>query len=253
MSQLPEPVNSSEQMADELFAVVALLDGQPGLRNALSDPTASAEVRKQLATDVFGHQISADTLAALAQAVAQRWGSGAALVDALERQGVRVLLDVSQREGRLDEVEDELFRFSRIVASDDALRVALDDRNAELRSRETLVRDLLDGKADPVTATLAVRAVAARHRTYVATLEDILALAAQAQQRAVAHVTVAAPLTDDQKGRLQQTLATQAGRPVTMAVTVDPSVLGGVRVRIGDELIDGTVGARLEAAKRQLN
>ena len=253
MNQLTDPNTPTPALADELFAVVDVLDAEPGLRNALSDPTASAEVRRQLAADVFGPRVSGSAAAVIDEVAGSRWASAGALSDALERQAVRVVFDVAQRADRLDEVEDELFRFGRIVAGDEALRTALEDHRVALAAREQLVRDLLGDKVDPLALRLAVRAVAARDRTYTGTIDEMLALAAQVHGRAIAHVTVAAPLTEDQTARLRRTLAAQAGLPVTLEVVVDPAVLGGVRVRLGDELIDGTVSGRLEAAKRQLN
>ena len=253
MNRLTEPSAPTPALADELFAVVDVLDAQTPLRNALSDPTASAEVRRQLAADVFGPRVSAGAAAMVEEAAGLRWASGPALADALERQAIRVVFDVAQRADRLDEVEDELFRFGRIVASDGALRTALEDRRIALAHREQLVRDLLGDSADPLTLRLAVRAVGARDRAYTATIDEMLALAAEVQGRAIAHVTVAAPLADEQEARLRKALAAQAGRPVTLEVVVDPAVLGGVRVRLGDEVIDGTVSGRLDAAKRQLN
>jgi len=243
---------ASVALANDLFAVVGLLESEPGLRNALSDPTASVDARGDLAADVFGSQISDDAAAIVGEAVGLRWNSDLALVDALERQGQRVLLSYAQDRGALDGVEDELFRFSRVVAGDDALQAVLNDRQAEADRREALVADLLDGKTDEVTSILAGRAVAARRGTYAQTLDAMLALAAEVQQRAIAHVTVATPLDESQATRLRAALAAQAGRPISLEVVVDPAVLGGVRVLLGDDMIDGTVSGRLAAAKRQL-
>lgn len=240
-------------LADELFAVVGLLESQPTLRNALADLTAPEDARRQLAAAVFGGQVSAATVSVVQGAAGLRWATSGALVSALERQGVRALLRTAQVAGQLDQVEEELFRFSRIVVGDRTLRVALEDRAASLPGRQQLVADLLRGKTLAVTDVLAQRAVRATERTFELTLESYLQLAAEQRRRAIAEVTVARPLTATQAERLRASLSTQVGREVTLQVSVDPSVLGGVRVKLGDEVIEGTVAGRLQAAERQLN
>ena len=243
----------SRALADELFAVTGLLESQPTLRKALSDLAAPEESRRRLATDILGGQVSKAALAVVQGAAGLRWSSAAGLVAALERQGVRTLLRVAAAGGELDRVEEELFRFSRIMAADTRLRATLEDRAASLPGRQQLVADLLDGKALAVTVALAQRAVRATERTVALTLESYLQLAAEQRRRAIAEVTVARPLTAAQAERLRAALSTQVGREVSLQVNVDPAVLGGVRVKLGDEVIDGTVAGRLDAAERQLN
>ncbi len=240
-------------LADELFAVAELLSGQVALRKALSDATAGDTARRELAAAVLGGKVSPATQAVVEAAAELRWASGADLAAALERQGVRAVLRNAQLGKRLDTVEEELFRFSRIVEADHALRDVLEDRNASRPGREELVGGLLAGKAEDATITLVKRALGAASRTFARTLDSYLALAAAARSRAIAEVTVARPLTDDQADRLRAALSRQVGREVTLQVSVDPAVIGGVRVRLGDEVIEGTVAGRLEAAERQLN
>jgi F-type H+-transporting ATPase subunit delta len=138
------------------------------------------------------------------------------------------------------------------VVSDPALRQALDDRNAPVSVRQQLVDDLLDAKAEPLTVQLARRAVASASRSFELTIEEYLRLAAATRQRQVAVVTVARPLDDEQKARLQAVLSEKLSRQLTLQVLVDPTVLGGARVRVGDEVIEGTVAGRLTAARQQL-
>lgn len=241
------------QLAEELFAVVDLLDAQPALRRALTDPGLEPNARGALIDSLFGSRVSAATVQVLREAVQLRWGGPAALVAALDRQGVRAVATSAQQAGTLDQVEDELFRFGRLVAGEPALRSALSDRSASLGARQQLVSDLLDGRADAATIYLSRRAVAARTRSFDLTLGGYLAVAAAQRGRAVAHVVVARPLTDEQHQRLVTALGGQLGRGVSLQVVVDPGVLGGMRVTVGDELIEGTVADRLELARRQIS
>jgi F-type H+-transporting ATPase subunit delta len=205
-----------------------------------------------MAGALFADRISAGALKVVGEAAALRWGTGSRMAAALERQGLRALFATAQADGRLDAVEDELFRFSRTVVSDQALREALDDRNVPVEARQQLVTDLLDGRAEAITVQLARRAVASPYRSFELTVEGYLRLAAAIQQRQVAVATVAQPLDDEQRNRLQTVLSEKLGRQVALQVLVDPTVLGGAQVRVGDEVIEGTVAGRLAAARQQL-
>lgn len=239
-------------LAEELFAVADLLAEQSTLRNALADTTSADERRRAMAEAVFAKRLTKATLAVVAEAAALRWGRGSRLSAAVDRQGLRAMFGTAQLAGKLDQVEEELFRFARAVAADPGLRSALDDRNAPVAVRQQLVVDLVGGKADPITVKLAQRAVAFQYRAFEPTLEEYLRLAAATRQRAIATVTVARPLSDEQRERLQAILISKLSRQVNLQVVVDPNVLGGARVKVGDEVIEGTVAGRLAAAEQQL-
>lgn len=241
------------QLAEELFAVVDVLDNQPALRRVLTDPGIEPTARDALIEQLFGAQVSPATLHVLREATKLRWGGGAALAAAFERLGVRAVAASSVQAGTLDQVEDELFRFGRLVEGDVALRAAISDRSAPVSARQQLVSDLLDGKADTATVFLARRAAGERSRNFEITLESYLNVVAAERGRAVAHVVVARPLTEEQLQRLTEVLGSQLGRPVSLQVAVDPAVLGGVRVTVGDEVIEGTLSTRLAHARREIS
>lgn len=243
---------SSPELAAELFAVADLLGGQVSLRNALADPTVPDDRRRELADGVFAARLGPATAAVVRAAVGLRWGTASGVVAAIDRQGVRALFAHALAAGTLDTVEDELFRFIRTVIGAPPLRQVLDDRTAPVAARQQLVDDLLAGKVDPDTLALARRAVARATVSFEATAEGYLGLAAAIRQRAVATVTVAHPLSAGHKQRLQAAIERQLGRQVSLQVVVDPSVLGGARVQVGDEVIEGTVAGRLAAASKQL-
>lgn len=247
-----EAQDVSEQLAGELFGVVDVLDDQPALRRALTDPSLPERARTGLVGRLFGGKVSDGAVAVLSAAAALRWAGGRSFVDAVERQAVRADLLAASHQGRLDRVEDELFRFSRVVEGDNALRAALGETGAPLPVRQRLVDDLLDAKADQITIDLAKRAVSARQRTFALTLENYLQLSAAVRSREVAVVHVAKPMTPEQEERLRAALQKQTGHEVSLQVVVDPNVIGGVRVEMGDEVIEGTVAGRVETARRQL-
>jgi F-type H+-transporting ATPase subunit delta len=186
----------------------------------------------------------------VAEAAAVRWAGARTFVSAIERQAIRAELAKADAAEQLEETEDELFRFARLVASNPEVREALADRTMELEHRQELIQNLLTGKVTDSTIVLAKRAVLARERTFDHTLEEYVNLAAEQKNRLVATVRVARPLTDEQVARMRSALARQTGRPVTVQVVLDEQVLGGVRVELGDEVIEGTVAAKLEEARR---
>ena len=234
----------------DLFTVVDALDSSVALRRALTDPSTPEEGRQRLVHSLLDGKVSKVAVQIVTEAVVMRWGGGRALADALERQGIRAQLLVAEREGNLEETEDELVRFARVVESTPQLRDALSARGVDLVGRRQLVEDLLGSRATETTVVLAKRAVGARERTFAHTMEGFVALAAAQKNRVVATVRVARPLSSEQRSRLQVALSTQVGRDVLLQEVLDQSVLGGIRVELGDEVIEGTVAGRLEQARR---
>lgn len=239
-------------LAEELFGIADVLAEQAALRNALADSTTADDSRRAMAAALFGGKLSDTAASIIGEAAALRWGTGSRLTEAINRQGLRVLFGTAQVAKSLDQVESELFHVNRSVAADNELRQALDNRNAPLTARLTLLSDLLSTKADPVTLALAQRAVVASQRSFEVTTEEYLRLAAAIRERAIATVTVAQPLTAAQTKKLREILVRKLNREVNLQIVIDPSVLGGARVKVGDEVIEGTVAARLAAAQQQL-
>lgn len=252
-SELDAALDQSEagpQTADELFGVVDLLQATPTLRRGLTDPATPDEQRQNLARGLLAERLSPAGTELVVRAVGLRLGIRG-LLDALERQGVRTVLKTAESDRSLTEVEDQLFRFGRLVEGNSDLRASITDRTAALSARQQLVHDLLSGKADSGTVQLAQRAVVGRDRNFFRTLEGYVDLAAAMQDRVIATVRTAQDMDDDQRGRLEQALTQQAGRPVALQVLVEPDLLGGVRVELGDEVIDGSVSGRLAEVRRR--
>ncbi len=237
----------------ELFAATDVLDGNASLRRALTDPTQQGAQRSKLVETLFQGKVSAGVLGLLREVAEQRWSSDRDASDAVEHLAVAAAFAAADRRGAIDAVEEQLFRFERTVAGDADLRDAFMDRQRSGKDKAGLVNTLLDGKAEPETAYLAGRAAEhPRGRRYERTLEEYLAVAASVRQQLTAVVTAAVPLSDEHRERLGRALHGIYGRDVMTNVVVDPAVVGGIRVQVGDEVIDGTTLSRLEDVRRNL-
>ncbi|MFC8359466.1 F0F1 ATP synthase subunit delta [Streptomyces griseorubiginosus] len=240
-------------LADELAAVTALLDREVSLRRVLTDPAQAGEAKAELAQRLIGTQVGGPAADLVAGMVRSRWSQSRDLVDALEELANLADLTAAQRRGKLDNVEDELFRFGRIVTSNTELRAALTNRAATASAKRELLGSLLGGRADATTERLVTRLVAApRGRSLESGLESLSKLAAERRDRMVAVVTSAVPLSDRQKQRLGGALAKLYGRQMHLNLDVDPEVLGGIRVQVGDEVINGSIADRIEDAGRRV-
>lgn len=239
--------------ADELFSVVLLLAREPRLRRALSDPARDADARVGLLHGLLSGKVAEPTVELLAALVAGRWSSGSELLTAAERLVVDALLTSADRAGELAEVEDELFRFGQVVAGDPELAATVGDSSVLPARRAELVRSLLDSKARPVTVRLAELAVHGfGGRSFSAALTRLIELAALWRERQIAYVTVAVPISEDDERRLGATLKELYGREVSMKLTVNPEILGGMSVQVGSDLYDGTVLRRLTETRNAL-
>ncbi|MEV8324872.1 F0F1 ATP synthase subunit delta [Kitasatospora sp. NPDC056731] len=241
------------KLAEELTAVTAVLDREVSLRRVLTDPSRSGQDKAQLVSSLLTGQVSGETVDLVSGLVRSRWSGSRDLVDGTEELAAYAEVIAADRAGALDDVEDELFRFSRVVSGSHELRAALTEPKAGIAAKAALINKLLGGRAHAGTVRLVTAIVnAPRGRSLEQGLESYSKLAAARRGRVVALVTTAVPLSDTQKERLSGALARMYGRQVHLNIDVDPEVVGGVRVQVGDEIIDGTVSSRLEGARQSL-
>ncbi len=237
-------------VADEVLAVAGILRRQHRLRRGRPAPTPAAEDRQGLLRSLLEGRAGAATIDLLGSLVGGHWSRPGGLLDAVEQVGVDALLDSAEQRGELHLVEDELFRFGRIVGGDRELSAVLGDVTVDESRRLELLRSLLAVKARPVTTRLAEVALTGfGGRTFAGSLSRLVELVARRRERTVAYVTTATPLLEDQEDRLAAALAGRYGQEVSLKVDVDPQVIGGIMVRIGADLYDGTVRHRLAKAR----
>lgn len=235
-------------VARELFAAVRTLAGSSQLSGALSDASVPAEARRALVLRVFGGY-SAATGSVLDAAVAERWSSSADLISGIEEAGVRA---AAMAEPQVD-VEAELFSVARTIAANPELELALGSRLGDASAKGALIESLLKGRAAASTVAIVSSLVQVpRERRVRSMLSRALRVVADQRGRAVATVFAAAELTDEQTSRLQRTLAARYGTEVSLNVVLDPTVVGGVRIEIGDDVIDATVSSRLGDLRQRL-
>ena len=244
---------AAASLSGELFELAGLLDHEPGLRRALTDPTSPEGARSGLVRGLFGDRVAPVTLDLLADMVTQRWSASRDLPDALEQLAVLATAAAAEAETQLDDVEDELFRFGRIVAAEPELYAALASPALPPDRKRSLLDALLEGKASAAARRLIAQAVIySRGRNLEVNLSEYARLTAEWRQRLIALVRVAAELSSAQRERLSAALTAIYGAGVHLNVVIDPEVVGGVSVQIGDEFIDGSVASQLAALRRRL-
>ena len=244
------------KLAGELFALVDVLDHNGTLRRAVTDSSRDAAARQGIVNSVFDGKISSQAMAVLTNAVAQRWSEDSDLADALERAAVLAVIASAQSRGgvdALDEVLNELLTFVRTVDSNAQAQEALSDHQASKEAKKKLAV-ALGGPATTAEGVLLLERVGSnpRGRHAARAADEFAEIIVKRQNRYIARVTSAINLSQAQLERLGRALNAVYGRELKLDVSVDPAVLGGLRVQVGDEVIDGTVETRMSDLTRSI-
>jgi len=240
-------------VSGDLLAVAAVLGSEKSLRQALADSGQPAGVRAGIVRQLFGGKVSDTALAVLEDVVNTRWSNDADVVEAIERLGAQAAFTAAEADGTLDRVEDELFRFGRAVDASSDLQMALTDPSLASDRKATLVTELVGSQVSPISLQLLAHTASnLRGRQPAVAVHALAELAADQRRRLLAEVRTAVALTDTQYTRLAAALTSLQGREVRLNVIIDPEVVGGIVVRVGDQVIDGSVASRLEQARRLL-
>jgi F-type H+-transporting ATPase subunit delta len=243
-------LDEAATLGSQLFGVASVVRRDVALRRALTDSSVEGESRSGLARAVFEKALARPALDLVADAAGRRWISGNDLPDALERVAVVATVRSAGAKGR--QVGDELFAVRQMVSESSELRGTLSDSSRTAEDRGAMLLSLVGNEILPATGVLVRQAVTREQGNVEAALQEYLDLAAEALDEAVATVYTARELSDDEQTRLTAALAKQYGTDVQLHVVVEPELIGGLRVEIGDDVIDGTVVSRLDDARRKL-
>jgi len=235
---------------EELFGVATVLRSEPALRRAATDSSVEADAKAALAESVFGKALGQGSLAVVIDAVRRRWTASWDLANALEHVAVVALVRSVGKAG--DQISDELFAVTRLLEENPELRSALSDSSRTAEDRSALLTGLLDGQVLPATARLVEQAVASGSGSVERVLGDYQQIAASAQDEMLAVVRTAQELDKKDLERLSIALGKQYATTVHLHVVVDPDLVGGLRIEIGDDRIDGTISSRIDDARRRL-
>ena len=234
---------------EQLLAAALVVSGSHELRAALADDTAKDSDRKSIIDAVFG-KYTTSAKAILESLSTSRWSGEDDLVAGIEELGIRALAASAAEELSID---DELFEFGVAVTSNSELELALGSKLGGVDGKVALVDSLVGSKASAQTVAILKALLAQpRGRRIAELIRYAATIVADEAGNGIATVTVAAPLDDEQRMRLESALSTQYGRDIRLNVIVDPVILGGIRVQVGSEVIDGTISNRIADLRLRL-
>lgn len=243
-------------LADELASVAKVLVDESVITRYLTVAGDDPGPRARMVERLVAGKVADTTLEVLKAAVSQRWSNDDDLVYAVELVARQALLVRAERAGQIDEVEDQLFRLSRMLDAEPRLDALLSDDATPADGRVRLLHSVLDkdrNGVNPIVKALVSQAVELlRGESAQQLLVDLVASTVARRGEIVAHVSAAAELTDAQRTRLTQVLGRIYGHAASVQMKIDPALLGGLSIAVGDEVIDGTLAARLAAAQTQL-
>ena len=251
---------ASLQLAKELFGILGMVDSSAGLRRALTDPSRNGDEKSALVRQLVGGKVSADAADIAGGLASSRWANARDIGDALETLAATVVISVAENKSAvsasgitgLEELENDLFSFNQAVASSHEVQRALSEPQASAAAKATLAERLVPGVSEEAKVLITQAVTQPRGIKPTRLVGRFAELAAKRQQRWIATVSVTRPLTQTQLARLQAGLNALYGRELKVNVNVDPALIGGIRVQVGDEVLDASVITRLSELQRQL-
>ena len=245
--------NDCSNLSADLFTALGALESSAGLRRALTDPARDAASKSTLVSDLFGSNIKPVALSLVATAAGLRWSAPSDLADAVEQIAVEAEAAAANSENKLDDVQNELFVFSKTLIANPDLRSALSNSADSTTRKVDLVGNIFGKKVSGSTNKLITQIVSGRSgRSIEKTLSAFSHAVTARRNRVNAFVRSSIQLTPAQKEKLTNSLTKKIGQSVHLNVEIDPSVMGGVSIRFADELIDATIVSRLADAGRAL-
>jgi F-type H+-transporting ATPase subunit delta len=248
-ARLDAVAKPSLALAEQLFSAGRIIGQSAQLRTILTETNGDPENKTNALTAVFGKSLGADATAILTTAVESRWSSGDDLLAGIEELGLRA---AASSAAKTTSIGAELFSFGTAVSSDAELELALGTKLGSDEAKSALIVSLL-GKASPQTVAIVRQLVLQpRGRRIGELLRHAASIVADQSGESIATVTSATPIGTAQLARLQKGLAASFGRELAINLVVDPSIIGGLRVQVGDDVIDGTVARKLAELRLQM-
>jgi F-type H+-transporting ATPase subunit delta len=235
---------------EQLFGIAGVLRSEPALRRVTTDASVEPDAKAGLAEQVFGSAVGDEALKLVTEAVRRRWTASWDLPDVLERLAVVALVRSGGKDGR--RIGDELFAVLQMLVENPELRSALSDRSRTAEDRSALLTGLIEGSVLPASSRLVQQAVTSGRGSVERVLAGYQAVAASALDEKIAVVRSATELGEKDLDRLSKALGKQYDTTVHLHVVVDPALIGGLRIEIGDDRIDGTIANRIDDARRRL-
>ncbi|TNB71534.1 F0F1 ATP synthase subunit delta [Arthrobacter sp. BB-1] len=251
---------ASLQLAKELFGILGMVDSSAGLRRALTDPSRNGDEKSALVRQLVGGKVSADAAEIAGGLASLRWATARDIGDALETLAATVVISVAENKSAvsasgitgLEELENDLFSFNQAVGSSHEVQRALSEPQASGAAKTALALKLVPAASEEAKVLISQAVTQPRGIKPTRLVQRFAELAAKRQQRWIATVSVTRPLTQTQLERLQAGLNAMYGRELKVNLNVDPSLIGGIRVQVGDEVLDASVLTRLGQLQRQL-
>jgi F-type H+-transporting ATPase subunit delta len=246
----PRTLAEAATTGEQLFALVRILRGEVALRRALTDGAVEGAAKVGLVESIFKKTLEDPTLRIVSNAVQRRWTLSRDLPEALEILGVMALVRSAGKDA--ERVSDELFDVRQLIDSVPEFRAALSDPKRSTEDRTSLLSKLLEGKALPATVQLVTQASSGERGGLDTALRRFQDIAAEAQGEIIATVHTARELREQDQQRLVAALGKQYDTSVHLHVVVDPDLVGGLRVEIRQDIIDGTVVSKIDEARRRI-
>ncbi|MDF7663318.1 F0F1 ATP synthase subunit delta [Bifidobacterium sp. ESL0763] len=242
------------RIGEDLFVVTNLLDHDVQVERSLTDPSRPSADKVALVKAIVGSQAHPITVEILSDLVSRKWSKVGDIANATEDFAVDAMMYYADSTDATLEVSTQLAQIHSALLEMSVLRSELSDGYASAQARVDLLRKALAGtELNKVTMRLTEHAAAnPRRRRFLQTVQWLIGKFSRHMGQSMVTVTTATPLNEAQTQKLASHFGKQVGRPVHINSVVDASVLGGMRVQIGDDVTDNTVAAQLEQLHRSV-
>ena len=242
------------RIGNELFTITKVLDDSIQLERALTDPSRPVADKVAVLTELLGDNVHPMTMEIMTDLVSRHWSRARDIANAVEDFGVDAMMYYADATGATLQVSVELSELHSALLNLSVVRAKLYDYQATSEARVKLFHEVFSGKTlNKVTMRLAEHATCTlRRRRYLETIQWLINKLSRHMGESMVTVTTATPLKPEQIKRLVEVYSAKVGRQVHINSVVDPTVLGGMRIQVGDEVTDNTVVAQLQNLHRKV-